>query len=189
MVNLTFIRQCESDKNDIGLTVKMAERVYLLSKALTEKFGKPDCIYSSNEFRSRLTAKIANLGFLAPTTQTYSALRKESKRRDTRAFFDFALCEADAQNLKHIVIVCDANIFDFAFIQTPAVGFSCTLCGEQWKDLLQGYQSSWTPLKIDKHSVEDAKFITDKIINAVCSNTEALLVQKTMKEALDEYTL
>ena len=94
MVKLTFIRQAEKDDNDVGLTVKMAERVYLLSKALSEKFGKPQYLYASREYLSSLTASVSDLGFKANHLLFYSALRTNAEKREIRAFFDFIFAAA-----------------------------------------------------------------------------------------------
>lgn len=188
MVKLTFIRQSGIDEDDIGLTVKTAERVYLLSKALKEKFGTPDLLYASKEFRAYLMAKISCLGFGVSRLASYSALRNDAEKREIRAFFDFVLSEASSFRHKHVVIVCDENVFNFAYIQLPAVGNSVTICGDNWKNLLQEFYSSWSPLKSSKLSVEDANFVADKIINATCNSSESTLIQKTIIDALDEYT-
>ena len=187
MVKLTFIRQAEKDDKDVGLTVKMAERVFLLSKALSEKFGKPQFMYASKEYLSSLTAHVSNLAFFAERLLFYDALRTNAQKREIRAFFDFIFADASANKAKHIVVVCPANIFDYAFIQLPAFGNSVTICGEEWKNLLQGYNYSWSPLKLDKLSVKEANFVTEKIVNAVCDTSEVDLIQRTINEALDKY--
>ena len=187
MVKLTFIRQSDIDENDIGLTVKMAKQVYLLSKALREKHGIPDYIYASKKYRAYLMALVSNLGFKAKNVVFYNALRKETEKREIRAFFDFILSEASTLKHKHLVVVCDASIFKYAFIQLPPVGSSVTICGDNWRNLLQGYTSSWIPNKADKLSDEDVKFIKEKIIDAVCNNEEIALIHRTMKEAYDNF--
>ena len=187
MVKLTFIRQAEKDNNDVGLTVEKAKRVYLLSKALRLKFGEPQFLYASKEFLSTLTASIANLGFCAKRVANYSAFNTGAQKREIRAFFDFILTDATYCKCDHIVVVCPDCIFKYAYIQLPPVGNSITICGDNWRNLLQGYTHSWPPLEQNKISVEDAKFITENIENAVCSDDELLLIKKTMQKACDSY--
>lgn len=189
MVKLTFIRQCEIDEDDIGLTIKMAERVYLHAKALCKKFGTPECIYASKEFRAYLVAHISNLGFKTKNVVFYTALRSGAEKREIRAFFDFILRDATALNQKHLVVVCDASIFKYAFINLPPVGSSVTICGDNWINLLQDYASSWAPFKPESLSDEDVQFIKEKIVNAVCNEEETLLIPKALKVACDKFAL
>ena len=189
MVKLTFIRQSDIDEDDIGLTIKTAEYVFLLSKALKERFGVPDCIYSSKEYRSYTTAKIANLGFCANVhTLSYSALRNDAEKREIRAFFDFILSEASSLKQKHLVVICNANVFNYAFIQLPTVGNSITIIGDSWRNILYDYNSSWNPLNAERLSDEDTEFVAKKIKNAICNKEETLLIRKTLQNALDEYS-
>ena len=188
MVKLTFIRQSDIDEDDIGLTIKTAEYVFLLSKALKERFGIPDCIYASKEYRSYTTAKIANLGFCNVHTLAYSALRNNAEKREIRAFFDFILSEAESLKQKHLVVICNTNVFNYAYIQLPTVGNSITITGDKWRNILYDYTSSWNPLNAERLSDEDAKFVAEKIKNVICNEEETLLIRKTLQNALDEYS-
>lgn len=178
MVYLTFIHQAQLG-SDFKVPPGTAEGIFLLSKMLTVKFGIPQQVYCQEHFGSKVNAKISNLAFHVNNIVPTTALNEGASKRETSAFFDFILGEADYCGFKHIVIVCSSQVMDNIFIKHPPMGSSCTLSGNKWSNILIDYSSLWLPLKSNDQTDDDLRLITDYLFNGKCSLCEKELINQT----------
>lgn len=182
MVHLTFVR-C-ADLNAYGsISLAHAKALFLLSRLIVEKFGKPQVLYASGNDEAIASAQILNLGCSVRGILETTALNHKASVSDTRAFLDYLEKEAEQINATHVLLVCTHEAFDKIFHKTPIFANAYTLCAPTWNNIIHNYQEMWSPFVLsdtDPHPI-------DNISRIPCSAYDCLLIEKTLREYSRSY--
>ncbi len=182
MVHLTFVR-C-ADLNAYGsISLAHAKALFLLSKLVVEKCGKPQMLYASGNDEALVSAKVLNLSCSIHGIVETSALNHKASSSDTRAFVDYLEKEATLNKVSHILLVCTHEAFAKIFHKTPVFANTYTLCAPNWDNILLNYHEIWSPFATD----DDVSHPLDEVLKLPCSAHDALLIEKTLHELSHAY--
>ncbi len=187
MVHLTFVR-CADLAEDGCIALRDAKALFLLAKIVTEKFGKPQLLFSSGNDEALASARIFNLVCAARGINEVTALNHQSLGADCHAFMSFLEREARSVNASHIVLICTHNAFVNFFHVNPVFANSCTLCADKWDNILADYHSMWFPFQTNSDANEPPLPV-DIVLNYPCSASDTLLIENTIAEYHRNYVI
>lgn len=166
-----------------NISLIAAKQLFLLSKVIVEKFGKPKCFVTSAEDGGLSSAKVINLICGVCGIQSTSAFNAKTPNRSTLACLSLIFKESAEKDAEHTLLVVPHETFSRLMHQNIAVGNSCTIAFENWETSFKDYQSLWFPLNNNALDPVEAGEIADKLFNTPLSASEAILVEKAVMDS------
>lgn len=180
MLYLTFICQAETVLDE-SISFGDAKKLFLISKVIVKKFGRPCFVYASIEDAGIQSAKIVGLVCASHGVHATQALSVKTKKREVQALVHNLVQETKDKKESHVVLVVPFSVCTMLLHKNLAIGSSLTLIAEKSVNNLEDFDSSWSPFE-GKEDLQTDAYWADMLFNTPLSADEEMLIKKTLKE-------